>query len=494
MGSIAFSLPTPLPTVARATLDSAVFTAGEEQVPVPTAREIQGDKLIADWNLSESRYLSVPWPVGPFGTLVATTATLRERPTPYRLLVELARGKLNQVRTWTAEWQSIGLKTPPDYEHDLSEATRSFARALNAPAPECDQLAARVLEQSFALADRLVREYVGQMFDVRHSEEGPLETRLAVSTVRGPGPRAADYGRSFNAARIALPWQVIEPEESRYDWSSTDAAVAAARAAGLPITAGPIIDLAAGMLPDWVAAWEGDLPALAAFMCDYLETVINRYRGDVRRWVVCAGFNHADAIGLDDDERLRLAFRLFEAASHVDPELDLVMSVAQPWGDYLAREEHTISPVTFPDDLIRAGLKVSAIELEIRPGCVPRGSLPRDLLDTVQLLNLFSLLGLPLELLLSYPATSQADPLSAAHGQSLWSPAWRTPPTPEGQAEWGASFAAVGLCTPQVRAVTWDNWSDSEPHLTPGSGLIDAAGRVRPLLARLHSLRATHLA
>ena len=75
----------------------------------------------------------------------------------------------------------------------------------------------------------------------------------------------------------------------------------------------------------------------------------------------------------------------------------------------------------------------------------------------------------------------------------LWKPAWRTDPSPESQAEWGAAFAALALCWPQVRAVTWDHWSDAEPHLIPFGGLLDGAGRPKPLLARLRTLRTDHL-
>jgi hypothetical protein len=44
-----------------------------------------------------------------------------------------------------------------------------------------------------------------------------------------------------------------------------------------------------------------------------------------------------------------------------------------------------------------------------------------------------------------------------------------------------------------VRAVTWDHWSDADPHLVPHGGLLDASGRPKPLLARLRALRAEHL-
>jgi hypothetical protein len=246
------------------------------------------------------------------------------------------------------------------------------------------------------------------------------------------------------------------------------------------------------MLPEWTRGWEADLPALAAYMCDYLETAVTRYKGDVRRWVICAGFNQGDALGLVDDDRLRLAFRLFEAAAQIDHGLELVLSVAQPWGDYLVAADQTIAPVTFPDDLMRAGVRLAAVELEVRAGTGPRGSRPRDLLDTARTLDSFGMLGLPIEILLSLPSSGEPDPL-AAHGEAVWPHGWRAGPTPEGQAEWGTSVAALALCWPHVRAVTWDHWTDAEPHLVPNGGLLDSTGRPKPLLARLRALRAEHL-
>ena len=245
------------------------------------------------------------------------------------------------------------------------------------------------------------------MFDTRHYEDGLIDTRLTARTIGGPGKLDEEFNRTFNAAQIAFRWRDLEVEESSYDWTEPDRALAAAKAAGLPVTGGPVIDLASGMLPTWAKEWEGDLPTLAAFMCDFLETVLDRYKGEIQRWIVCAGFNQTDALGLDDDDRLRLAFRLFEAAAQVEPNLELVLSVAQPWGDYLVNEYQTITPLTFADDMIRAGLRVSAVELEIRIGTGSRGSLPRDLLDTVRVLDLFGLLGLPLEVALSVPSGAE---------------------------------------------------------------------------------------
>src|SRR4029077_19734752 len=135
----------------------------------------------------------------------------------------------------------IGLHLPPGYEQSLNEATRQFSRALLAPSSsESDSLATRVLESTFVLGDSLVREFISQMFDTRHHEEGLLETRLAARTLHGPGALSAEYARTFNASQIAFRWRNVEPEESHYDWTLPDAAVAAAKAADLPITGGPV--------------------------------------------------------------------------------------------------------------------------------------------------------------------------------------------------------------------------------------------------------------
>lgn len=492
MGSMAFVLPASLPPAAESLLAQASFAAGYDQTPSPTTVRIENGLLHLSREADESGYLFLPWSVGPFGAVVTTTSTLRERPEPYRLLLELARGKLNQLRTQTSEWQGLGLETPEDFDRELTAITSLFARAaMDQSTDEGDAAAADVLARSYQAADRLAHVYIEQMFGTRLDEEGKLPSRLAARYMSAPAPAASeDYRRAFNSARIGLRWRDVEPVESTYNWATLDLAVENARLAGLPITLGPVIDLAPGMTPQWADGWKGDLQTQAAFMCDFLETLIARYKDHVRRWVVCAGFNHADGAGLSDDERLRLMQRLFESALQIDPQLDLVLSVAQPWGDYLSHEDQTISPLSFADDLVRTGLRVSGVELEIRGGTKPRGSLPRDLLDASKLIDMFSLLGLPIEVLLSQPASSAPDFASRDHEEGLWDPAWRGGPSPEGQAEWGASFAAMALCKHEVRAVTWDHWSDADSHIVPTGGLITTAGTSNPLLSRFEGLRS----
>ncbi|MBY0460395.1 MAG: hypothetical protein K2V38_24025, partial [Gemmataceae bacterium] len=137
MGSMSFQLPDPLTEAAAAALGEArVAGAGyQDHIPCPALVAVADGLLTITRPDDESGFLAVPWAVPGFGAPVVSSATLRERAEPYRLLVELARGKLNQVRTQLADWQAIGLSARPGFEAAVVSATRALGQALLAPTP-----------------------------------------------------------------------------------------------------------------------------------------------------------------------------------------------------------------------------------------------------------------------------------------------------------------------------------------------------------------------
>jgi hypothetical protein len=259
------------------------------------------------------------------------------------------------------------------------------------------------------------------------------------------------------------------------------------------VTAGPLIDFSSVQLPAWLWMYERDVAALASHMCRYVETTLRRYRQRVRRWQLTAGGNGAAVLGPNEDELLGLTYRLADTARQVDPALELVLGVAQPWGEYLTGGQHRNSPFIFADNLIRSGLNnLAALDVEVVMGVEPRGSYCRDLLEVSRLLDLYALLGLPLRVTLGYPASDEADPeadpeLRVVAGQ------WRGPYTPDNQAEWATTFARLALCKPFVVAVQWAHLTDGLPHQFPHAGLADAGHQPRPALDRLRQLRERHL-
>ena len=258
---------------------------------------------------------------------------------------------------------------------------------------------------------------------------------------------------------------------------------------GLSLTAGPLIDFSSYGLPEWLRPWEGDLPSLASFMCDYIETVLTRYKSRIRRWLICSSTNCSRVLGLGEDDLIRLTARLAEAAWGIDSGLEVVVGLAQPWGDYRGGGDFNYSPFVFADTLLRAGLPFAAFELEWHMGTWPRGSYCRDRLEASRLLDLFGMLGVPMQVALSYPSTLGVDRNANEEQNAGRNGAWGEI-SPQAQASWAKAFAEVALCKTHISGVYWNNFHDGQPHFLPHSGLVDSQGVPKPALDVLSTVKA----
>jgi hypothetical protein len=494
MGIISFQVPAGLTADAARQLERACVAGGPDNMPWPTEVLAEPGQLQVRRAVDESGYLLVPWEAGDAGRLMGSTATLMERPDSYSLPVELARGKINQLRGQTAEWQAGGLQLTESLVGQIKDASLMFGQAVvQASVETAAQKAQAALAQAYRASDVLVRLYREQVFQIRHTRQPELDTGLECCLgLTSPGSLTAEFARAFNGFSIALSWNDIEPETGTYRWQPHDDLLAWATAQGFPVTAGPLINFASMKLPSWLWLYERDLQSLAGFMCAFVETTVRRYKGQIRRWQLTAASNSTSILSLGEDELLWLTVRLAEAARQVDPGLELIVGVTQPWGEYMALEDRTHSPFIFADTLIRAGLNLLAVDLEVVMGPTPRGSYCRDPMELSRLLDLYALLGVPLRVTMGYPSTTGRDP-RADPEQSLQGGYWRSGFTPEIQAQWAETFVGLALCKPFVQSVRWVHAFDGEPHLFPHCGLVDPADRAKPVLQQLRALRETHL-
>jgi hypothetical protein len=491
-----FQLPAGLPRESARELERACLAGGPDNMPWPTEQLFRGNQLTLQRAVDESGYLVAPWAIDGVGQLMGASGTLMERPAPYHLVVELARGKINQVRCQSADWQAGGLQLPADLEQQIHDVSVAFGQAVCSPSPEeVTRRAQEALNLGYHAADRLVQAYVDQVFQLRHQRQPRLDTTLGVrlSPAVLSDPRLSKaVERACNQVVVPLSWHLVESEEATYRWDQADALLGWAQQSGLDVALGPLVDFSSSQLPAWLWLWERDVPSMATFMCRFVETAVRRYRSRVRRWQLTAGSNWASVLGLSEDELLSLTYRLAETARQIDPTLELAIGIAQPWGDYMAVADRSYSPFIFADNLIRSGLNLSALDLEVVMGVAERGSYCRDRLDLSRLLDLYALLGVPLRLTLGYPAAEGADP-DADPELRVGAGRWVAGFTPAAQAEWAASFAALGLCKPFVQGVTWGQLADADPHLFPHCGLFDRNGVPRPALTALTELREQHL-
>ena len=495
MGTITFHLPPDLSLDAANELEHAGMLGGQDNMPYAAQVVIEPGELHVVRNTEESGYVMAPWDIEGAGRLMTATPTVIERAQPYQLAVELARGKVNQVRAQAADWLMGGLKMPDELAALIRAATRAFARAASyLPSLEAGPHARESLRTAFQAADQLVQAYVSQVFKVRHERQSRLDTALGCRL--GPAvpadALAAPLLEGCNTLCVPFSWNEIEPSEADYHWEPYDQVLQWAHTQNVPVVGGPLVDFSSGRLPDWLWLWDGDISSLSGMMCSHVETVVSRYRGRIRTWQVCAASNLAGILSLGEDELLWLTVRLVEAARQVDPQLDLIVGIAQPWGEYMTTAERNHSPFVFADTLIRSGLNLAALDLELVMAALPRGSYCRDTLEVSRLLDLYALLGVPLQVTVGYPSADGADP--NADGEAPVSGGWwHEGFTPEVQADWASSFVGLALCKPAVRSLVWANLADSVPHQFPHCGLADAQDKAKPVLKRLRELRRKHL-
>ena len=296
---------------------------------------------------------------------------------------------------------------------------------------------------------------------------------------------------SFNTALIPMNWQDVESAQGKPNWTVSDAQLAWCHQQGLHVHAGPLLRLDAHGLPDWLYLWEGDFENILSFANEHVERMVHRYRGKVNVWHCASRVNTGSVLSLREVDKQRLAVRAIEIVRKVDPATPVIMTFDQPWAEYMNREE-VEPPTYFAELLCRAGIGLSGIGLEINLGYYPGGTYPRDMLDFNILLDRWSVLGLPLFLLLTVPSSDQPDKLARVECKTI-SGASTGSCTQGSQNLWISRFLPLLLAKPIVQGIVWNQLQDSQPHDFPHGGLFDAAGSPKSALTTLAALRKAHL-
>ncbi|MBI1347291.1 glycoside hydrolase [bacterium] len=454
------------------------YLTGADGRIFPTRIEVDQHIITARRSSSESSKLHIAWPVEGYGCPVLHTASLPEREQPYLLPVELARGELVQLRNQAASWELAGMQLPAEFRTTSAAAHRAFGKAAGAqhdPEAAC-QLADEALQAISRAAEILCLSFAQQALTGRQQRYAHLPLALGCGIGSAPDAEQSDlYCAAFTGVILPVQWTRIEREEGNYDWQPVDDAVAWAEAHRLMPRGGPLIDLGPGGLPEWLAKWDHDVFNLQSFVCDFVETAMSRYLGRIRLWEVVARFNTGGALTLNEEVRLSLAARVLEVARMVDEEAQLIIRVDQPWGEYQARGQHRLSPLQLVDAIIRSGVGLAGVNLEIAMGYQPRCSQYRGLLEFSRLVDQWSVLGVPLHLTLASPSSVGPD-LLAQPDLEIEPSIWPGGCEEASQAYWLQQLIPLLLAKPAVASISWSTFSDTDPHEFPRSGLLSVDG------------------
>ncbi|MHC4176945.1 MAG: hypothetical protein ACYSWU_05535, partial [Planctomycetota bacterium] len=480
----------PPERITEETLQQA-HLSGVDRIAWQVDLSMEAGQLMVRRSVSESGNLHIPWPVEGRGRLTLSTPSLMERPAPYHLPLELARGTIGQLRNQLAEWRIVGLNVPEKVTQTLSQAMGYFGRAVGEEdLQESAKSAERAIGIALDTADLLVASYIDQALRFRCPDGKKLSVFFGgnLGSRLPDEPAAEQWLRSFNAAVVPLCWREIEPDQGDYRWTACDRQIQWCQARGLKVCCGPLLLLDPLGLPDWLYLYEDDFDNLASCVLEFVRAAVTRYRDKVDFWQSAGRLTSAETLSLSEEEKLRLAASAIEMVRSIAPDHPILISFDQPWGEYLSRREMDLPPLYFADALVRSGLDLSGVVLEINLGYHPGGTLPRPPLEFSRQLDYWSLLGLPLFVSLVVPSADGDDPLAQRRVQ-LPPNGW----TASVQQSWVARYVPLILSKPFVQGVIWNQLYDSQPHEFPHGGLFDEQDQPKPALDSLAAIRQAHV-
>ena len=214
-----------------------------------------------------------------------------------------------------------------------------------------------------------------------------------------------------------------------------------------------------------------------------------RYRGKVDYWLCAARANTSEVLSLSEEEQLRLAAGSPGPGPEARPRHADGRLLDQPWGEYMGRRPVDSPPLGFADALVRAGLDLRALMLEMNLGCFRGGTLPPTELDLSRKLDHLEPAGPAAAGLAEHSRRRRRRSAGRSGGSRLRPGTW-TPGNPAGlgrplrAADAGQARRAGRLLEPAPRQPA------ARFSRTPASGTRGAA---KPALRTLAAIRAACL-
>ena len=448
------------------------YMAGIDGVPWQGSVATTDDGFSITRREDESGLLHIAWRVEGEGAPVLCTGSLMERDRPYLLQLELARGTLHRLRNHIASWEQVGLILSSALQDPLREAHERFVCA--ATSQDDSALAAAEAERSIdagmtALA-LLMRDTTEQVLAIQKQRDGGIATLLVAALGDSlPGRiQMKDLGRAFPVGAIDFAWAPIEQSAGSRQWEPFEKQVESLYEAGMRICGGPLLRLSENDIPDWLFRWENDFENIESFVRKQIEAVVARNRGKVSLWHAVAGIRESGLLKLSAEEELRLVVTAIETTRICDPTAPIFVSFDQPWAETMVTHPTELAPLHLADALVRAGLGLTAVGLEINLGGGPHPTMPRDLLEFSRQIDRWSTLGLPLIVLLS--ATQEAARPSQVD-----------------------AIVSMLLAKSVVQVIIWNRCFVDQTMPVPEVGLFDADGKAAPTLETFRRLRETYI-
>jgi Glycosyl hydrolase family 10 len=496
MGDLRFIVPKSLQLDDR--IWATAYITGIEGIPWFCHRHFDGEQFSIGRDIEESGKLNIIWPTKSFGNVCLSTTSLRIVEKPYSLVVELARGTVFRMKNQCSEWQRMGLKLPTDFFPLAEQALTQFLKAVttNGNLDQQAEFAQSAIDHSSEAAVLICDAFSSQVLEIRQQNEGRFSTLLGCRLQ--PEIELASVQdalkSAFNLLVVDANLSAVESASGRRDFSLFDSQVEWAHQNGHRVCIGPMVSFRPGGLPRWMVLLNENFETVQSTACQHVSETVQRYKGRVHLWNCGVGLNSPGEMGWSDEEVLKMSVALIETVRHADDRTPVLLTIDQPWSEYLGTERDGISPLHFADALIRADLGLSGLALQLDFDTWPDGTFPRDPIEISRMIDRWGMLGLPLMIVVTHPTSIGSRPIAPLKKGQIESVSGWSPGVSDGVQGIGSeSVLRMLLAKPTIHAVIWNQMSDQTANALPNAGLWDCHGKAKSLLNAAAKLRQTFL-
>ena len=224
----------------------------------------------------------------------------------------------------------------PDEVHRLLKQSQvQFSQAVVQPQEDSGRAAEESIRSALDAGQLLAAAYADQAIANRRRTAGRLAVDVWAANLPTPAWIPPPHGGSWppstwpGCRSTGATWRPVEGE---FDWTDCDRRMEWCRVQGIRICLGPLVQLDARGLPDWVYLWDDDFESLRRAAGQFVEAAVNRYRGKVDLWHCAARVNTSQALKFSDEERLRLVAWVVCRVKQLDPERPHIVGIDQPLG------------------------------------------------------------------------------------------------------------------------------------------------------------------
>ena len=473
MGEFKFRLPHHWSLDRRQS--AAIHTVGLDGIPWPCKISLKDSLLIVSRNRNESGKTYVPYLFPKYGELLIATGTLPERPQSYSLLLELARGTLNRLRNQLSIWQEGGLKIAPPIHAQTAKATTLLSQAItNDDDQEQDKISQRAVEATMDTIFELAQQFGSEVTKFRQ-DNSDMQPFWLANTVSDAQP--------IESGLDVSGFELIRVKPEMLD--RTNRKTLSKRA-----IVGPLLDASPHGLGGELEQME-DFQVRRNHILSKTREHLDQLSPSVSLIHAASGLNGMGHRHLSYPQQLEITTQILQAVEETNHEVPTLVSFDFPWAERLASAVGGSHPLQIADSLLRQGSQISFLGVEVNLGYWPGGSVMRDPFQWIDMLDVWTHLGMPLVVILRAPTWSTLDgQTTSASGEVSAEKHVNVFDREKDQQriDYLRTILPMLVARPAVHGLIWSQWLDSDDDRYPHGGLENGAGQMKTVYQLLKSL------